>query len=131
MEDLTEYLDKQQVMREAGLLIAEPSAVEPLLPHLVNLGYQQAGTIEELLATMKAQHPVFWHYQGGGFRLLYNFIAQYANGLVEIFDTPPAPTYRSQELSPGFILIIAPAELERLEQEGYDVRSRTGLAFQA
>jgi hypothetical protein len=117
MEDLTEYLDKQQVMREAGLLIAEPSAVEPLLPHLVNLGYQQAGTIEELLATMKAQHPVFWHYQGGGFRLLYNFIAQYAN--------------RSQELSPGFILIIAPAELERLEQEGYDVRSRTGLAFQA
>ncbi len=130
MEHIADYIQKQSSQREAGLIIADEAQAQHVEDRLRRHHYHEAASLDELVRQMGEDHPVYWHYSEGDFQLLYSFIAQYAGGMIELFEPHTGVTHRASSVAPGFVLVVSKERLEQLEAQGYAVRQRVGLAFQ-
>ncbi|HSX00988.1 MAG TPA: hypothetical protein VLF67_01985 [Candidatus Saccharimonas sp.] len=131
MDKLADFIQKQSVMTEAGLIIASEEAAEHAAKSLQAHGYHHATTLPQAVEFMEAGQRVYMHHARGDFNMLYKFIVQYPQGMVQFFGTGGDPMLVTQSTTPGFVLIISPAEIKHLETEGFDLLARTGLAFRA
>ena len=131
MENISGYLSKQATQREAGLIVAAGPAADTAITALGKHGYVAASDFDGLLRLLMQGKKVYWHYIGGDFQLLYSFLAQYPNGMVELFDASSGATYRGQELESGFILVTSAEQVQRADSRGYDLLGRVGLTIKA
>ncbi len=131
MDQLADYIQKQSILTEPGLVIVgHVGNLEHCVNSLHAHGYHQTRDMAHFAELMGQEHRAFWHFEGGDFAVLGNLLSQYHTGRIGLFDPHTGHTYNIPALTPGFILVMAKHEVERLEAVGYNVLARLGLTLQ-
>jgi hypothetical protein len=125
-DELRKYLQKQSQIKEPGLIVAEKTSIVNLRDALEGSGVQVVNSLELLFKAQKHRLPIALSYVHGNFKPIYDLVAQYSTGMLEIFDNDH--TYYAQEPFPPLMILIDSHSLSALSKD-YDLLSQVGLTI--
>lgn len=130
-QDFIKYSDSQ---KEVGLVVAgDIRALDSLKTSLLTSGYKEAKRVDEILKSIKNNSKILYVIEDSLPKSLYDLIAQYPTGQVEVFDyekmksTIAVPEYQGSSI----VVLITKENLIHFQKKGYRVLEHTGLTYQS
>jgi hypothetical protein len=124
-----EYISKLAGSKEVGLVIAKDKAeLSNLAKELLNIGFKQSKNVADLFKTLKTYFVVGDDMD----KDVYDFVAQYSTGQVEIFDIKlmHTQTFFPDYKKSAVVMLVEKEGLNKIRKNGFDILSVVGPVFQ-
>lgn len=132
--ELNSFLQLASAQREVALVVAKDEGeLQQLQQTLLQQGFTKVDRTAELIKRFDQPGKLLFVLNRNLNKSIYDLIAQYPTGQVELFDSG---AMRTHVTTPNYaqltlVTLVTQANLLALESQGFALRQLTGLAYQS